>query len=393
MLEPLTSFRFVAALMVFAQHSMLFAGVTEPYELGYAGVSFFFVLSGFILTYVYHDKLGRGGRGRIKKFCAARIAKLCPLQALTLLAASGLPAVISQLAGMFTSHAALKTAGVGLLQLSMTQSFYPSYNVAITFNIPAWSVSTEFFFYLMFPLLIFLFVKYRKKLTTKVLLAGWLIMWAALMFYLTTPYATPTSSHDFNVWFLYMFPLRRLFDFAFGMVLGLSFLRAGQSGKSAHKLFSKAGTKLFTAAELAVMAMIGTALALSVNLPHTMRFGAFLMPFWGLLIFVFAWQKGLVSRLMSLRPLVFLGSVSFSFYMIHGLVLGYVGSVNHRIILSFVIAMGLSSVCYIFFEEPARLRLKAYLENVNMAKVWVKLRLWQRRPSQAPSLDVEDLYN
>ena len=53
MLNSLTSFRFLAALMVFVFH----LGLLQQYQLGAAGVSFFFVLSGFILAYNYHSKM------------------------------------------------------------------------------------------------------------------------------------------------------------------------------------------------------------------------------------------------------------------------------------------------------------------------------------------------
>jgi len=60
MIKPLTSFRFFAALFVFLSHLSLFKEFEETewlfenilYE-GYLGVTFFFILSGFILTFNY----------------------------------------------------------------------------------------------------------------------------------------------------------------------------------------------------------------------------------------------------------------------------------------------------------------------------------------------------
>lgn len=81
MLRSLTTFRFIAALMVFLFHQNLFSG----YQLGSAGVSFFFILSGFILTYNYQDKLGEHSGNTIRAFYVARLARIYPVHLLTFL--------------------------------------------------------------------------------------------------------------------------------------------------------------------------------------------------------------------------------------------------------------------------------------------------------------------
>ena len=85
-IAPLTSLRFFAALLVFVHHTPLTARWSEVFSLGFAGVGFFFVLSGFILTIQYHEDFFRGFTwARLHSFYVARVARVYPLHVVTML--------------------------------------------------------------------------------------------------------------------------------------------------------------------------------------------------------------------------------------------------------------------------------------------------------------------
>ena len=95
MIKPLTSLRFVFALMVFASHlSFLEYSPNESirnaylsvFREGYIGVSFFFILSGFILAYNYGARI-LDSITDIGSFLKARFARIYPLHLLTMLMA------------------------------------------------------------------------------------------------------------------------------------------------------------------------------------------------------------------------------------------------------------------------------------------------------------------
>src|SRR5438128_7044986 len=79
-LKPLTGLRFLAALLVVLYHVDLASRLplSPIVGIGYVGVSFFFVLSGFILAYTYLDAHGRLNRSR-GAFWGARIARVYPV--------------------------------------------------------------------------------------------------------------------------------------------------------------------------------------------------------------------------------------------------------------------------------------------------------------------------
>lgn len=355
MLNVLTSFRFIAALLVFIWHTHIFAGALDVYQLGYVGVGFFYLLSGYILTYVYFSKLQHFNIGAIKKFYFARIAKLFPVHILTFIIA--VPLYLSSAQLLFPEHTTFKVIGAALSNLTLVQAWFPSNGVHFSFNGVAWSISVELFYYALFPLLVLFIARYRSFLTIKRIVILMAILWIVV----TVMFSTQESYVD--DWKLYIFPLARLIDFVMGILLGLILIQVKQSRK-AQKLIER--TK-FTRIEVLSFAAVIGAVVISPLLPQSLRFGLWMMPFLVCMIFIFSMQQGLVSKLLLYKPFVFLGEISFSFYMIHQLVIRYVTVLGisdaASILLSFTLSLALSVVLYLFYEEPLRLKLRNYLER------------------------------
>lgn len=349
MLKPLTSFRFFAAMMVFSWHTSM---VPRYYQLGYAGVSFFFVLSGFILAYTYRDKLRKFNWRKVGSFYGARFAKIYPTHLLTLVLAIALVFVIGWKTGFFGAEPHFKRAL--LLNLFLLQSYYPSNQMNFSFNGVAWSISDEFFFYSLFPFLILGLVWLRGRVSKLLFGLLFVVMWAALLLFLAHRFAVVDD------WSVYIFPPARLFEFLTGAALGLVFLEGSI-------LTSRIKRWHFTLIELAVLFLLAGAILFIPNLPQALRFGSLLIPVWCLLIYIFAHQGGTISKVLSWRGLTFLGEISFSFYMIHQLVIRYMvvfGFTNVFVeTLGLVITLTLSAAIYRLYEEPVRKRLKAALAH------------------------------
>ena len=91
MINTLTSLRFIFALMVFGAHCYTIDKFfdTHFFKEGFVGVSFFFVLSGFIIAYNYQKKFSENKIAK-RAFWVARIARIYPLHWLTLFIAVAL---------------------------------------------------------------------------------------------------------------------------------------------------------------------------------------------------------------------------------------------------------------------------------------------------------------
>lgn len=350
MLNALTSFRFVAALMVFLWH----IGMLQNYQLGYTGVSFFFVLSGFILTYNYHSKFKYFNKENIKKFYLARIAKIYPVHFLTFILSIPLAIRIFLNGGESFSNFLLSV----FTNVLLIQGYFPIREINFAFNGVSWSLSNEVFFYAFFPVLLWIALKITKsnaKRSLPILICCWftlILLTFAGSFY---------REVHIDDWLIYVFPLFRVFDFIVGIMLGIIFINIKDNPKENKKF-------LFTLFELSSICVLLLALTFSTHISQAFRFSVYYLPVWCLLIFTFSFQRGYFSSFLSNKMLIHLGEISFSFYMIHQLVIRYMnalpfGQVIHGLV-SLIIAVFLSSIIYRFYEEPIRKKIRyGYKQN------------------------------
>src|SRR4051794_5950285 len=140
-LDALTGLRFWFAFLVVCHHSLQhwFGPRVYPVaDFGYIGVDFFFVLSGFVLTWSWRPEVAAG------RFWWNRVARIWPLHLATLL-----------LAVVFVTDQLHRPGVLGTVaNLLLVQAWVPSDKVYFGYNAVAWSLSCEVFFYLTFPWLV-----------------------------------------------------------------------------------------------------------------------------------------------------------------------------------------------------------------------------------------------
>jgi peptidoglycan/LPS O-acetylase OafA/YrhL len=300
-LPPLTSLRFFAALMIATFHAeriFHWPWLKNIPPFLSTGVSFFFVLSGFILTHVYC----RRRETTYLQFVWLRIARLWPVHA----------AMFIFVAALFPLRDdPFRTAAANLLLL---QSYVPISAYYFSWDGASWSISTEFFFYLLFPfLLISLDRTWHWKLGAALAVSLSIIL-------LVTWLDLPLVGGPLDVTqeaFVIPFPPMRLAEFCLGMAAYLAWSRWVQP--------TLGGVATWTALECLAVALtflwlvgierVGTETwipALSVWISEV---GA--APFFAIVIVALAAGRGLLGRLLSRRELVYLGAISFPLYLLH----------------------------------------------------------------------------
>jgi peptidoglycan/LPS O-acetylase OafA/YrhL len=352
MLDSLTAFRFIAALLVFIFHG----GIWSKYQTGYLGVTFFFILSGFILAYNYRGKLDIQHSEGIKVFYAARIAKIFPVHLLTFFFA------IPYYFFIPLEHETVLYVLQAITNISLIHGFIPFGNVS--FNGVSWSLSAEMFFYSFFPFLLIFLTRYKIGIKSKLIIIC--LLWLASILMIMVFFQ---ENNSLNTWFTYFFPVIRSVEFTVGVILGLIFI-------DIKSKFIKIPGFIFSIMEILSLFIILFVVINSLYFMQNIRFSLIFVPFLSLLIITFAFQKGVVSKLLSNRILVYLGEISFSFYMVHNLVLSYIlflwkPNINTSILLlvCLIISLIMSSFLYHLYEEPVRKRVKVFLSAKTLPKL------------------------
>jgi len=321
-LDALTSMRFVAAVMVVVFHvcsgEAFFAAVPlllhSVIDCGYVWVGFFFVLSGFILSYQYFDRI-REGRFSKRDFWVARFARIYPGHVVGFVLVLGLLLVKSWDwdFALPPGGAVVTYADVGAT-LALVHSWVPSF--ALTFNFPSWSISTEFFFYLCFPALAGVVVHWPLG---RVIAFGVGTYAAAvvtnLVYCALDPYGwIPNDwAHDASRNFIKFFPLVRLPEFVMGVVAGRIFAERERIG-----LTAAVGVRLIACGTLAVLFGLAFGNRVPFALMHNV---ALSVPFVILVLGLALAPSSAGAKALSHRYLVALGEASYSVYILQAVVI------------------------------------------------------------------------
>lgn len=342
-LDQLTSLRFFAALLIVFHHSGGVFGTTAAAISPGQGVSFFFVLSGFILTYVY-PRLESGAE--IRRFWQARFARIWPAYVLSFVLA------LWFVPFPFAVHTALA-------HLAMVQSWIPMSAFYFSYDAAAWSISTEAFFYLAFP---FLIKDWERtwKLKALLVLALLVAVLGLPVLFGVENYGDPYLGGGYTVsihGFAYISPLARLPEFLAGMLAALLWQHAKPAAGTPGELASVFLCLLCMHYTPHLAEVLAPALGEGARV-WISQSGSFLA--FAVLIYVFAGGRGLISRALRARGFVVLGEISFSLYLLHQILFGilnthlpkFSGPVTLAIYLP--VFLGVSYAVWRCVELPAR---------------------------------------
>jgi peptidoglycan/LPS O-acetylase OafA/YrhL len=374
-IKPLTSLRGIAAIIITIHHFSIalvpswgatIETQTKLMKNCYLCVDLFFILSGFILAHVYINYFQKNVTSKAyESFVISRFARIYPLHIVTLLIFVGLeciklaryhwlsinnPNLLIGIDPPFTgAYDPPSILSSILLLQAIDYKTPPLFDIVTYWNQPSWSISAEFLIYLLFPFLC-LFIMKKRNLGTGIIsvLAFLAVCWVL---------KSGTLNHS-------------------GIPSLIRCLSECVLGIIAYKIYKKGYfQKWFEQDWLANIVLISILI--------TMHFGNILLPFifplFCLLILCWGLNQGSVGKFLSSKPIVFLGTISYSLYLVHWFIQELVKFIwqakFHRVFdtgwnfyqSSAIVALGLgislfvAVITYRWIELPMRQKVKLAL--------------------------------
>ncbi|GLP75295.1 acyltransferase [Mycobacterium antarcticum] len=366
-IRALSGLRIVAALWVVLFHFRPLLEMASPplydslkpiLDCGAQGVDLFFILSGFVLTWNYLDRMGDSWSTRsTMHFLWLRLARVWPLYLFTMHLAA-LWIVFTLNVGDFPSpEASTLTAVTYLRQLFMVQLWFQPFFDGSSWDGPAWSISAEWLAYLLFGLLVL--VVFRIQRATR---ARGLLLLAVAVSLPPMLLLVGSGGQFYTPW---SWLPRIVLQFTAG-ALACAAVRKLRPTERAQR-----GAGL--ASVLLLATIVGALYWFQAHPIPSIRddfglVGVLFMP----LIVTLAIGSGTLPALLSTRLLVYGGQVSFGLYMVHELVhtswlwimaqyeITMVPSINAKLVFVglIVVAVVLAILLFHFVEEPARMWMR-----------------------------------
>jgi peptidoglycan/LPS O-acetylase OafA/YrhL len=295
----LDSWRGICALLVALFHFPTTSAISQSAFVGgsYLFVDFFFVLSGFVIASSYGGRLGEPDA--LARFALVRFGRIYPLHLLMLAAFAAFEALRLVLPALHGSGAAPFTGGFDLKSLFANLLLLQGMGVEdhLSWNAPSWSISAEFFTYLLFAAVVFAAGR-----------GAWIWFVAAAA---TAPlFLLAFSTRHMDVSFDFGF-IRCLYGFSLGALL--AWFQHDSIAEARQALATGAGRVAWTLAEVAMIAVIGV----FVSVAGTNDAGVAAPVIFALALYLFAHEGGWISSVLRSRPMLLLGSLSYSIYMVH----------------------------------------------------------------------------
>ncbi len=345
-LNRLTGIRAIAALFVVFLHYRNDLYVFLPkmrffdplFASGNLGVDLFFMLSGFILMLNYATAFRRFDSREYLKFLWTRLARIYPVHIFTLFTLTAL-VLYARHVHQPLHHPEWYTAPAWIQNVFLVQA-WTGIAHTMTWNFPAWSISAEWFVYLLFPMLVSVFLRMR-----------WPIIGCCVAL---LPYILVAALHGDEP----MIPLALLrvsCEFAAGCALYLAF----------EEGFRVPGNTAFWAALIVAFLWFAQVHGLSK---------ALVLPLFAIVLLRLASNSG---GFLSGKVAVFWGEASYALYMTHGIceeLLERVIKPSHFATASlamrslatagYALAIAAAAILtYLFVEGPARLWMRSLYRN------------------------------
>ena len=354
-MKSLQSLRFIFAMMIFFHHVPGETGIGIFSAGGSCAVSFFFILSGFILAMVYGDKVLNEDFD-YSKFLVKRLSKVYPIHLLCLV-----------VWGIFNvSYIDMNRICRLLPNVLLIQSWIPDIGLYFSGNALSWFMSDMIFFYMIFPYVILAFFSSKgyghvkndigqKKAVLNFgdinvpLMVFFLFLYGGVFYFINKDMIHPI---------LYINPFFRMYDFIVGIVVYTLYKSISDimGNKIMHASFV-----LKSIIELVTIGVLFVQILFYDNVPDRIGFVCYWWIALSMLILIMSlfdtYGGEVITVLMKNKFFVWMGNLSFCLYMIHILVINIFNNILecelvYRAFISLSATILLAALLHYWFEKP-----------------------------------------
>jgi peptidoglycan/LPS O-acetylase OafA/YrhL len=370
-IKALSGLRIIAAVWVVLFHFRPLLEQAAPgfrsalapvLNCGAQGVDLFFILSGFVLTWTYLERMGPSWSTRATlHFLWLRLARVWPVYLVTLHLAAAWIIVTLNVGHVPSKVADQLTATSYVRQVLLTQLWFQPFFDGSSWDGPAWSISAEWLAYLLFGLLVLVIFRIARATRARGLL------WLALAASLPPLLLMLATGHFYTPWSW----LPRIV---------MQFTAGALACAAVHKLqlSDRARRGAGYLSLLLLVAIVGILYVLDAHPITTISDSSGLVDVLFVpLVVTLAIAIGAVPGFLSTRPMVYLGHISFSLYMVHELVhtawnwaveqfeLALTPTWGSKLVVAGLIALavGGAMALYHLVEEPARRWMRSMLDT------------------------------
>lgn len=356
MISGLDGLRAIAFLLVFALH-------TDYLQVGWIGVQFFFVLSGFLITGILLDmKKSLPAKDYFSKFYGRRFLRIFPLYYFYLLLMSGV--------AIWLIAVAYRPNYMKLFLDQVQYAVFYVYDFFFATNIARnshfldhfWSLSVEEQFYIFWPLLILLVPeKALKKLFLSFIVLGPLFRLAFLLIHRSGEFRFLAGPVE---WFIYPLPFSHIDAFAFG-----AYLSRYSIPKAKGQFFLLLGllpligyaSQYLATGEIGPISAFGFPIFLGNAYQYIWGY-SLLNYFFAIALYVVA-REGMFVRFLDWKPMQYLGKISYGMYVYHFPVIWFSGRIRDfgapesaakmlTALIAFALTLLVASASYHWMERP-----------------------------------------
>lgn len=319
----------------------------EFFAKGFYAVDLFFVLSGFVIQLNYSHLFTTMNKHSFREFAIARVARVYPLHVVIMIVFIFNPLAIA----FFSRHGLSFEELVGgpynpidyILSLLLIQNW--GFRDQLTWNVPAWSISTEFGAYIMFPIASYIASRCVRSHVTTILAISILLGSISIVFW-------DAGAINLGYDIPHLGLARCVFEFLTGMLLCNLYRMGGACTRQIPIIVGAAGLLSVTFIS-GIPDYVGVPLAFSV------------------FIFGLTAAFGPLTYILSARPLVYLGTISYATYLCHFLIKDWIKflidepNVPRWFIFSVFIVVTLlsSAILYATIEVPLRKAVRTMFDR------------------------------